>query len=147
MILAISSALHGNDTFSKGYIMAGAALLYGSLTFLLTSTIWLSIGIVLLSVVWWFVFRGRKQAQVELKRMDTINYPGWFSFMDVVKAHYYTGWLTALALERYNYSNDAVKHLINNGKFWDIRRPAEIATGITGDIMLGLLLLGVWFIG
>lgn len=183
MITALASALHGHDTFSKGYIMAGHAFAYAGLTFLATQSLWFTAAVFLLCVAFWYTLRSGKNAHLEMQRMDTINEPHP-TFMDVVKGHYYTGWLTAWALEIWNYSTERGQKLgwekqaidagIANGwvdangevykglwrgkevrvvikgyggirrpevhpddrPFWQCRRPAEIATGLTFDILL-----------
>lgn len=135
MILAATSALHGYDAVSKGYLIAISAALYAGIYALVSP--WLAVIPLVLVPLWWFGLRGGKQAQLELQYMDTWN-PPHPSIWDVLKAHYYTGWLTLIALKCYNYTN--APNLINTGKFWDVRRPTEIATGLTGDIMLGLAL-------
>lgn len=143
MITALASVAHGYDQagapwyFSKGYIMAAHALAYGGLGFAVAGG-W---GLIVtpLALAWWPVFRGRKQAQVELQKMDTWNEPHP-SYHDVLRAHYYTGWLTMLALYLFNYTRHP--DLVNNGRFWDCRRPSEFATGLTLDVVLsGLLFL------
>ncbi len=138
MILAFTSAAHGYNLASKGYIVAASALLYGVIG-------WGFIGVwgwllAALVAAWWFTLRTSKQAKIELDYMDTINPPQPY-LMDVFKAHYYTGFLTCLALMIFNY--DTKPELINNGKFWDCRRPTEFATGLTGDILLLLILIAL----
>ncbi len=138
MILACASAAHGNNLFGKGYLVAASALLYGALGWAVIGVWgWLLIALV---VVWWFVFRTSKQARVELDYMDTRN-PPQPRLMDVFRAHYYTGFLTCLSLMAFNY--DTAPHLVNNAKFWDCRRPTEFATGLTGDVMMSVLIWGV----
>lgn len=138
MITAIASALHGNDAAPKGLIIAGHSVIYTLLS--VTFFEWYGVLILPLCVAWWFIFRGSRQAKIELDCMDRIN-PPHPSYGDVLRAHYYTGILTVLALRFYNY--DTKPHLINNGKFWDVRRPTEIATGLTGDIMMGAALWAI----
>lgn len=136
MILATASALHGHNTLSKGVLIAASAVIWGALTFLLTSAIWLSLVATFMSVAWWFVLRGGKQASLELDYMDTINKPHP-RLKQVMAAHYWTGWLTCLSLELFNYSTAWGKKLgWNHGRFWDVRRPTEIATGLTGDAII-----------
>lgn len=135
MITALASGIHGHNTFSKGYIMAAHALAYGGIGYL---TCGLSgLAVIPACIAWWFLLRGRKQAQVELQRMDTYN-PPHPSMWAVMKAHYFTGFLTCVALYFFNY--DKRPELVNNGKFWDCRRPTELATGLTFDIMIGVSL-------
>lgn len=140
MILAFASAAHGNNFISKGVLIAISAVLWGLIATALHG--WL-IGVIVQGLVvgWWFTLRGGKQARVELDRMDTIN-PPHPTMLDVLKAHYYTGWLTCLALYFFNYEKRP--NLINNGKFWDCRRPTEFATGMTGDIIL-ILAMGALY--
>lgn len=142
MITALASALHGYDAATKGVIMAAHAGAYGAIGWALFGLAGLAVMPV--CVAWWFVLRGRKQAQVELQCMDTWN-PPHPRLRDVLKAHYYTGWLTCLALRYFNYTR--TPHLINRPTFWDCRRPTEIATGLTLDIVLLLIFLGGYLAG
>lgn len=136
MITAIASGLHGYNAASKGIIMAAHCTLYGTIAYF-CADVFAALIVMLLCVVWWFVFRGSKQARIELDKMDTIN-PPHPTYTDVMKAHYFTGFLAVLALYFYNY--ETKPKLINNGKFWDCRRPTEIATGLTGDVMIMVLM-------
>lgn len=137
MILAFASAAHGNNLISKGILIAISAALWGLIAAAATNWL-LAVVIQALVVGWWFMLRGSKQAKVELDKMDTIN-PPHPSMMDVLKAHYYTGILTCVSLYFFNY--DKRPDLVNNGKFWDCRRPTEFATGLTADVVLSALLL------
>lgn len=165
MITAIASGLHGHNTFSKGYIIAGAALVWGATSYLISASLIYSGVVALLSIGWWFLLRGSKQAKIELDKMDTINQPHP-SYLDVLKAHYYTGWLTILALKIWNYGTKAGQVLgwehqaaqtgrwkgksvrvDHHGRvhqddipFWACRRPTELATGLTFDILLFTIL-------
>lgn len=139
MILAFASAAHGNNFVSKGVLIAASAVAWGLIFAAVHG--WLAAVIVQgLVAGWWFVLRGGKQARAELNRMDTIN-PPHPTMLDVLKAHYYTGFLTCAALYFFNY--DKRPDLINNGKFWDCRRPTEFATGLTADFLLIALLWGI----
>lgn len=165
MITAFASATHGANYITKGVIMAAHVLIYSAL-FYASFGGW---GLIVtpFCVVWWFLLRGRKQAQVELKYMD-VGKKDQSSLWDVLKAHYFTGFLTCLALKKWNYGTKAGRRLgweqlyantgIAKGKpvrvdhagrvhpddlpFWDCRRPTEFATGLTADIVL-FIMLGV----
>lgn len=137
MILAITSALHGADRLPKAVLIAASAVLWGILACWITGSMYgwtASIPV----IAWWFVLRGGKQARAELDCMDRWNAPHP-TYLDVMKAHYFTGFLTVLSLYFFNY--DRTPHLVNNGKFWDCRRPTELATGLTGDLMLLLVVI------
>lgn len=135
MITAIASAVHGNDALTKGAVISAHAAAYGILGYIAVG--WLGLIFPALAILWWFTLRTGKQAKIELKKMDTIN-PPHPSYMDVLKAHYYTGILTVIGLYFFNYEKRP--NLINNGKFWDCRRPTEFLTGLTLDIVLAALL-------
>lgn len=139
MITAFASAIHGHGSVTKGLVMAVNICAYSVIFYMLCG----SYGLIVapLIIAWWFMLRGSKQAKIELDYMDTINKPHP-TMVEVLKAHYYTGFLTCAALYFYNYEKKP--ELINNGKFWDCRRPTEFATGLTFDLFLTLLLGVLW---
>lgn len=166
MILAATSALQGHDSAPRGYLIAGSVIAWGVAAFLFVG--WYAIVIAALAGAWWPVFRSGKQARIEMQYMDTGNAPNP-SLLDVLKAHYYVGLFTIIALKLYNYSTTAGQKLgweqkaVDDGGYWhgqkvrlvdnntrvhpddfpflDCRRPTEIATGLTGDTLLIAILL------
>lgn len=167
MILATASAAHGYNLAGKGVIVSATVIAYALLGYLYTGWWGTSAGV--LAGLWWPVFRSGKQAHIEMQYMDTGN-PPHPSLYDVLKAHYFVGFFTIIALKLYNYSSPAGQKLgwekkaVDDGgywhgkkvrlvdndtrvhhddfPFWDCRRPTEFATGLTGDIILLLLLVG-----
>jgi len=158
MITAFASACHGygGDKFyqSKWFIVAANAVIYAAIGWLYAG--WLCLAMLPLVVGWWLMFRSGKQAQVELRATG-----GEARLRDVLKAHYYVGWLTCLSLWIFNYKTAWGQHLgweeklVREQKvradahgraiegempFWDCRRPTEFLTGLTGDVMLVLAL-------
>lgn len=131
MITAIASGLHGYNAAGKWIIVAANAAAYSGIGVWFYG--WYGLYFLPVVVAWWMLLRGGSQAQKELQKMDNINapHPG---YMDVMRAHYYTGLLTCLGLYFFNYKR--TPHLVNNGKFWDCRRPTECLSGLTLDICL-----------
>ena len=158
MILAFASACHGRNVMGQWYIVALAAALWALVGFAVVGLVGAAAG--LLVPVWWLLFRRGHQAHIEMRCMDT-GHPFRTRLRDVLRAHYYCGWLTCLALFFCNYSTRlgqwlgwehkwAVEGHVRGRKvrvdefgrvheddkpFWDCRRPTEFATGLTGDIM------------
>jgi ABC-type multidrug transport system fused ATPase/permease subunit len=147
---------------SKGVLIAAAAITYGVLTYLLTSAIWFSVIVCLLSVAWWFTLRTGKQAQAELQAMS-----GQGSIITAAKANYYIfSPFIIISLYLFNYGtkwgqwlgwehqwatqghvrgkpvrvdvHGRVHH--DDMSFMDCRRPTELASGLTGDIILLLFI-------
>lgn len=169
MITAFASAIHGHGAITKGVVMGVHAALYAALFWFVYG--WYGLCVIPVIAAWWFLLRGRKQAQPELQYMDRHNKPH-NELKDVLKAHYYTGWLTCLGLLIFNYNtklgqklgweHKAAKEGKWHGKvvrvdldgrvypadrpFWDCRRPTEFATGLTADIVL-FIILGVDYAG
>lgn len=167
MILAFGSAVHGRD--GKDYIpwlgklvVASTTALIYAFVGLLVAGIW-GVAVGLLAALWWALFRRSWQAHAEMQKMDTNRYPS-ATYANVMKAHYYTGFLTCIGLWLFNYSSPLGKKLGWEEKlvaerkvpadadgralpgtmpFWDCRRPTEFLTGLTGDIMLASILITI----
>lgn len=161
MITAIASAMHGHNTMSKGIIVAGHVSIYSLIGFVIFGFWGLSLGAT--ALIWWGVLRRSRQENIENDYMHQGGH-GPATLMDVMKAHYFTGLFTVIALRFYNYGtsrgqklgweHQAIIHPNNlwNGKkvrvvhgprvhpddrpFMDCRRPTEIATGLTGDCII-----------
>ncbi len=164
MILAFASAAHGRNVTGQWYIVAIAACLYG-IVGLVAHNVYMSVLCFLFVPFYWLMFRRGAQARIEMRCMDT-GHPFRTRLRDVLRAHYYVGWLTCLALFFCNYSTRlgqwlgwehkwAIEGHVRGRKvrvdefgrvheddrpFWDCRRPTEIATGLTGDMMIGMIL-------
>lgn len=160
MILAFASAAHGRNLLGQWYIVAIAASLYG-IVWLMASGIFAAIAAFIFVPAYWLLFRRGAQAQLEMRVMDT-GHPLRARLRDVLKAHYYIGWLTCLGLWLFNYSTPTGKRLgwehqwamqghvrgkkvrvdefgrvhEDDKPFWDCRRPTEFLTGLTGDIII-----------
>ena len=165
MILATFSGLHGHNTLPRGWCMGLSAAAYG-LIFWLCFSWW---GSLVLPVVlaWWVFLRGSRTENVENAYMDTISDHELPSLLDVMKAHYFTGFLSCASLYLFNYITHwgqwlgweakAAKEGQWRGKpvrvdaagrvhpddmpYWDCRRPTELAGGLTLDIALWALIL------
>ena len=101
MILATFSGLHGHNTLPRGWCMGLSAAAYG-LIFWLCFSWWGSL--VLPAVLaWWVFLRGSRTENVENAYMDTISDHELPSLLDVMKAHYFTGFLSCASLYLFNY--------------------------------------------
>lgn len=158
-LTALLSALHGNDTLGKGWLIAIHVISFTVLGYLSgLSYLHSAFAGVAVPVLFWFVLRGGWQAEEEL---DYMAGKPWASLRRVAVSHaphlaitlgflgygiYLGHWqsvvgavasclayaLPMLALTRWNYEKSP--KLINTGKFWDVRRPTEVCTGISGGI-------------
>lgn len=187
MILATASVIRGHENhIPDGLVLALAAIAWGTVPCLVGGLRELFFGVEYDSIAvsiqsgivyalvfaWQFGLRGGKQADIENDYMDTSR-PPHPRLRDVLRAHYYTGWLTILGLHLYNYSTDrgqklgwedqairaegkwngkTVRIITVNGQprvhpddfpFWDCRRPTEALTGLTGDIIIGVILFAL----
>lgn len=167
MIIAFASAAHGRDYpkwLGQWGVVTAALFVWAAVASMTTG--WLGALVAGLFVpIYWLLFRVGK-ADIELQYMDKINYD--IPLLDVMKAHYYIGFLTCLGLVLFNYStkwgqrlgwekkavNDGgkwhgkpVRLIANNTRvhpddfpFWDCRRPTEFLTGLTGDLLLTVII-------
>lgn len=166
MILALASAAHGRNVTGQWYIVAIAASLYG-IVGLAAHDIYMAALCFLFVPLYWLMFRRGAQADIEMRCMDT-GHAFRTRLRDVLRAHYYVGWLTCLGLWLFNYSTERgiklgwekkavddggkwrgkpVRLIANDTRvhpddfpFWDCRRPTEFLTGLTGDLMIGVIL-------
>jgi len=70
-VTAVFSYLHGRDHVSKGYLVAGEALVGGLAGLLLAG--WFGLLGVLISPLYWFLFRTSSQATAELDFMSRVS--------------------------------------------------------------------------
>lgn len=158
-ITALLSALQGFNAVSKGYLIAAHVFSCTILGYL-AGLSWIPLAGVSVAVpgLFWVALRGGAQAEEEL---DYMARKPWASLGRVAIVHaphliftlafigygvwrgqwYLLAWAVAalvsaalplLALRVWNY--DTKPGLINTGKFWDVRRPTEIATGLAGGV-------------
>ena len=165
MILATFSGLHGHNDVPRGWCMGLSAAIYGLIFWLFFS--WWGLLVMPVVLAWWVFLRGSRTENAENAYMDTESDHVRPSLHDVLKAHYYTGWLSILSLRFFNYSTRWGQKLGWEGKaakegrwhgkpvrvdeagrvepddrpYWDCRRPTELAGGLTLDIALWALIL------
>lgn len=164
MILAFASAAHGRNLLGQWHIVAIAAALYWLVGWVVSDG-FIGALLAIAVVTYWLLFRRGEQAHIEMRVMDT-GHPLRARLRDVLKAHYYIGWLTCLGLWLFNYSTPMGKWL-GWEKQWamqghvrgkkvrvdslgrvheddkpilDCRRPTEFLTGLTGDIIINIIL-------
>lgn len=163
-IFAALSAMQGANTLPRGVLMA-LHVAACALVAYLAGAGWYSLGFAVIApAMFWLLLRGGWQAGEELDYMAgkywaslwwvaafhlphlavTLAVMGYGAYLGHWQAFVGAGFALAayplplLALTRWNY--EKTPKLMNTGKFWDVRRPTEIATGISGGVQSAAML-------